>query len=169
MTRKHTKSKKQSAQPYSFRRNKTRKRNLAWLWMTLGCLLVAGLGIIIFHSQAVNSIDVSATQTAVSLEISPADAYAKFQGGALFLDVRSQDEWNQFHVKGSLLIPLDQLPNRLAELPREKDIIVVCLSGHRSQSGTAILQQAGFTHVSCLRGGLQAWKDANYPLEGTFR
>jgi rhodanese-related sulfurtransferase len=81
------------------------------------------------------------------------------------LDVRSQDEWDQFHIAGSKLIPLDELPNRLTELPKDNDIVVVCLSGHRSQSGTVILQQAGFTRVSCLRGGLQAWMDLNFPVE----
>jgi rhodanese-related sulfurtransferase len=101
-----------------------------------------------------------------SVEITPAQAYAKFQQGAFFLDVRSQDEWNQFHIAGSTLIPLDELQNRLNELPKNQDIVVVCLSGHRSQSGVTILQQAGFKQVSCLSGGLQAWTAAGYPVEG---
>jgi rhodanese-related sulfurtransferase len=79
--------------------------------------------------------------------------------------VRSQAEWDQFHIKDSTPIPLDELPNRLAELPKDKDIMVVCLSGHRSQSGTALLQQAGFMRVFCLSGGLQAWKAAGYPVQ----
>jgi rhodanese-related sulfurtransferase len=99
------------------------------------------------------------------VEISPAQAYEKYQQGAFFLDVRSQEEWNQFHITGSTSNPLDELPSRLNELPRNQDIVVVCLSGHRSQSGVTILQQAGFTRVSCLSGGLQAWMDANYPIE----
>ena len=89
------------------------------------------------------------------------------QQGAFFLDVRSQAEWEQFHVAVSTLIPLDQLPNRLSELPKDKDIVVVCLSGHRSQSGVAILQQAGFTRVSYVSGGLQAWIAAGFPVQGT--
>ena len=100
-----------------------------------------------------------------SVEISPTQAYAKYQQGAFFLDVRSQDEFSQFHIKGSTLIPLDELQNKLSELPKDKDIVVICLSGHRSLSGTTVLQQAGFMHVSCLKGGLQAWMDANYPVE----
>jgi rhodanese-related sulfurtransferase len=101
-----------------------------------------------------------------SAEITPAQAYAKYQQGTFFLDVRSQDEWNQFHISGSTLIPLDQLQDRLGELPKSQDIIVVCLSGHRSQSGVTILQKAGFTRVSCLSGGLQAWTAAGYPVQG---
>ena len=155
MSEKHHKSKQLSAEPASHRRHKTHKRNLTWLWVSLGALLVAVVGILLL----------SRSKAAPSVEITPAKAYAKFQQGAFFLDVRSQDEWDQFHIAGSTLIPLDQLQNRLSELPIDKDIVVVCLSGHRSQSGVIILQQAGFTRVSCLSGGLQAWTAAGYPVE----
>ncbi len=164
MSRKHPKS-KHSSETTLPRRHKSHKRNLTWLWVALGALVVVVLGILFLGSQASPPAGNSSTQTAVSVEISPVQAYAKLQQGAFFLDVRSQDEWNQFHIKGSTLIPLNELQNRLNEVPRDKDIVVVCLSGHRSLSGTAILQQAGYQHVSCLSGGLQAWMDANYPLE----
>jgi rhodanese-related sulfurtransferase len=141
------------------------RRKLAWLWVSLGAVFLTVLGILALSTRPTPPASISATQTITSMEISPAQAFAKFQQGAFFLDVRSQDEWNQFHIKGSTLIPLDQLSDRLTELPEDQDIVVVCLSGHRSQSGTAILLQAGFTCVSCLSGGLQAWMDANYPIE----
>ena len=154
MSRRHTKISHISSESASHRRNIIHKRNLTWLWIGLGALLVAVVGILVFGPKATPSV-----------EITPAQAYAKFQQGAFFLDVRSQAEWDQFHIKGSTLIPLDQLQNRLSELPKDQDMVVVCLSGHRSLSGTTILLQAGFTHVSCLNGGLQAWMDANYPIE----
>ena len=154
MSKKRKTSKSVSSGSTSIRRHKTRKQNLTWLWIGLGALLVVVVGILVLSSK-----------TAPSVEITPAQAYAKYQQGAFVLDVRSQDEWNQFHIAGSTLIPLDQLQNRLSELPNNKDIVVVCLSGHRSKSGVTILQQAGFTRVSCLSGGLQAWMDANYPVE----
>jgi rhodanese-related sulfurtransferase len=155
MSRKHTRSKVTSPSSASQRQQKLRKRNLTWLWVGLGVLVVGIASILLFGPKPTPSV-----------EISPAQANAKYRQGAFFLDVRSQDEYNQFHIKGSKLIPLDELQNRLSELSKDKDIVVVCLSGHRSQSGTAILQQAGFTHVSCLSGGLQAWRAAGYPVEG---
>ena len=155
MSRKHIRSTQPSTGPASHQRHKTHKRNLAWLWVSLAALLVALVGILLISSK-----------TSPSVEITPAQAYMKFQQGAFFLDVRSQEEWDQFHIAGSILIPLDQMQNRLSELPRDKDIVVVCLSGHRSQSGVTILQQAGFKQVSCLSGGLQAWTTAGYPVEG---
>ncbi len=156
MSRKHSKLTQPSTEPASHRRHKTHKRNLAWLWVSLGALLVAVVGILLLSSKSTPSV-----------EITPAQAYAKYQQGAFFLDVRSQEEWDQFHISGSTLIPLDQLQNRLSELSKDQDIVVVCLTGHRSQSGTTILQQAGFTRLSCLSGGLQAWTAAGYPVEGT--
>ena len=155
MSRKHPKSNHAKSEPTSHQRHKTHKRNLAWLWVSLGALLVAAVGILLLSSKATPSV-----------EITPAQAYAKFQQGALFLDVRSQEEWDQFHIAGSTLIPLDELQNRLSELLKNQDIVVICLSGHRSQSGVTILQQAGFTRISCLSGGLQAWTAAGYPVEG---
>jgi len=155
MSRKHTKSTHASTDPSFSKRRKPRRRNLTWLWIGLGVLLVVAAGFLLLRPKA-----------APSVEITPAQADAKYQQGAFFLDVRSQEEWNQFHIKGSTLIPLDQLQSRLNAVPKDKDVVVVCLSGHRSLSGTVILQQAGYQNVFCLSGGLTAWKAAGYPLEG---
>lgn len=135
-------------------RQKARKRNLTWLWVGLGVLAVGVVGILLLRPQ-----------TAPSVEITPAQAYARFQQGAFFLDVRTQDEWNQAHIAGSTLIPLDDLQNRLDELPRDREMVVVCRSGVRSKEGVSILQKAGFTRVACMSGGILAWKAAGYPLE----
>jgi len=166
MSKKHLQSKHSSFTSRSNRGNKNPGRNLVWLWVSLGAVLIIGLGILLFQpAHAPSSAGIPAQATLASVEITPAQAYAKYQQGIFFLDVRTQDEWNQFHLAKSTLIPLDQLPNRLNELPKDQTIIVVCLSGHRAQSGVAILQQAGFTHVAYVSGGLQAWSVAGYPVE----
>jgi phage shock protein E len=82
--------------------------------------------------------------------------------------VRTKEEWDQFHLEGSTLIPVDELPDRLSDIPKDREIIVICRSGHRAQSGAAVLIQAGFTQVSYLSGGLQAWSAAGYPGVGTL-
>lgn len=155
MSRKHTRTKHIPSNLGTHRRPKNHRRNLTWLWVSLGVLLVAAAGILLLNSKNV-----------LSAEISPSKAYAKYEQGVFFLDVRSQEEWDQSHIAGSTLIPLDDLQNRLDELPKDQEIVVVCQSGHRSQSGVTILQQAGFTRVSCLSGGLLAWTAAGYPVEG---
>ena len=165
MTRKHSNSMQKGSKPTVSRRRKPNRVNLKWLWIGLGVVLIVLVGILLIRPGA-KLVKITPTQVdTASVEITPAQAYAKYQQGAFFLDVRSQEEWDQFHIEKSTLIPMDQLQNRLSEIPKDQDIVVVCLSGHRALSGTAILQQAGFSHVSCLSGGLQAWKDANYPIE----
>jgi rhodanese-related sulfurtransferase len=143
-------------------------RKLSWMWVTLGAVAIAFAGILGLRSQGNPTLVDSATQTMEAVEISPEAAYAKYQEGAFILDVRSQEEFNQVHIERSTLIPLDQLPSRLNELPQDKDIVLVCLSGHRSLSGTVLLQQAGFKRVFCLSGGLQAWSAAGYQLVGAL-
>lgn len=98
-------------------------------------------------------------------EISVSDAYGKYQGGAFVLDVRTQEEWNEFHAPNTTLIPLDQLPARLNEVPKDKEIVVVCRSGNRSQQGRDILLNAGFEQVTSMTGGLNEWRTSGYPIE----
>lgn len=108
----------------------------------------------------------SPTATAAAwLWISPAEAHAKYQEGAFFIDVRSQGEWNVAHIRGSVLIPLEELQNRLVELPHDKDVVLVCWAGSRGSIAAGILQQAGFRRVSVLSGGLQAWTQEDYPID----
>jgi rhodanese-related sulfurtransferase len=96
-------------------------------------------------------------------EITNAEAMAKRDQGAFILDVRQPEEWADFHVPGSTLIPLGELANRLNEVPRDREVVVVCRSGNRSQPGRDILLQAGYPQVTSLKGGLSQWKAAGYP------
>lgn len=96
--------------------------------------------------------------------VSAGEAYDLYQNGAFFLDVRSQEEWNDFHVENAALIPLEQLPERLNELPKDKLIVVVCSAGGRSATGRDLLLDAGFTQVTSLSGGLDEWIASGYPV-----
>jgi rhodanese-related sulfurtransferase len=101
-----------------------------------------------------------------SSQISISQALDKYHSGAFILDVRTSEEWNQGHIPGSTLIPLDQLSGRLVEVPRNRDVVVVCRTGVRSAQGLQILQQAGFTRAASMTGGMTAWQAAGYPVEG---
>lgn len=80
------------------------------------------------------------------------------QGEKLYLlDVREPQEYREAHVPGSTLIPLGQLAAKIAQLPRERQIVVICRSGNRSNSAAAMLRRAGFTQVQNMRGGMIAW------------
>lgn len=98
-------------------------------------------------------------------DIPVSEAYKMYQSGAFVLDVRTQEEWNEYHAPNTTLIPLDQLPSRLNEIPRDRQIVVVCRSGNRSQQGRDILLDAGFEQVTSMNGGLNEWRAGGYPIE----
>jgi rhodanese-related sulfurtransferase len=97
-------------------------------------------------------------------DISVDEAYSMYQNGAFVLDVRTVEEWNEYHAPNTTLIPLDELALRVTELPRDKDIVVVCRSGNRSQQGRDILLGAGFERVTSMTGGLNEWRAKGYPV-----
>jgi rhodanese-related sulfurtransferase len=107
----------------------------------------------------------SGSVTALPLTVPVAQAEQLRQSGALVLDVREPSEWAAGHIAGATLIPLGQLPSRLAELPRDLAIVVVCHSGNRSAQGRDILRNAGFTAVTSMAGGMTAWLAAGMPVE----
>ncbi|MFN3706057.1 MAG: rhodanese-like domain-containing protein [Thermoflexales bacterium] len=96
--------------------------------------------------------------------ISAEQAYALYQQpDVFFLDVREPFEWEAIRIPNSTLIPLGQLANRVDELPRDKQIVVVCRSGNRSQAGRDILKRAGFAQVTSMNGGVNAWRARGFP------
>jgi rhodanese-related sulfurtransferase len=105
------------------------------------------------------------TQAGLPREISVEEAYQLVEEGAFLLDVRTQEEWDEFHAPQATLIPLDQLPARVNEVPADQDVVVICRSGNRSQTGRDILLDAGFESVTSTAGGMNAWAAAGYPTE----
>jgi rhodanese-related sulfurtransferase len=80
----------------------------------------------------------------------------------VLLDVRTQDERNQGHIKGSLHIPINHLVEKIKILDkyRVKEIICYCHSGSRSRTATSILQRHGFSAVN-MKGGMIEWNCLN--------
>jgi len=107
---------------------------------------------------------VSSAPKSLPAEISSTEAKAKKDAGAFMLDVREQSEWNEVHMPGATLIPLGQLANRLKDLPKDKEIVVVCRSGNRSATGRDILKQAGFTSVTSMAGGMNDWQAKGFAV-----
>lgn len=140
------------------------RQNTFWLWIGLALTLLA-----------VSSLSISGCSTApvagadapavLPEEISVDEAYRKYQEGVFVLDVRTQEEWDDFHAPNTTLIPLNELESRLDELPQDEEIVVVCRSGNRSQVGRDILRNNGFEQTTSMSGGLAAWRAAGYPTE----
>jgi len=74
----------------------------------------------------------------------------------LFLDVRTEEEYLRGHIPDCLHIYLDELRPRLAEPPRDRDLVVYCLTDCRSYIGCRTLMRRGFERVYNLTGGIKA-------------
>ena len=101
---------------------------------------------------------------ALPAEITAAQAAQMQSEGAFILDVRQPDEWVEGHIEGATLIPLDVLKNRLNKIPKDSEIVVVCRSGNRSAQGRDILLANGFTQVTSMAGGMNAWIADGLPV-----
>ena len=93
-------------------------------------------------------------------QISVKDLKARRDAGedVFLLDVREPYEYQIAQIGGTL-IPQNDVPNRLAEIPRDREIVVQCRSGARSQRIAELLKQAGYRDVVNLAGGILAWSD----------
>ena len=60
---------------------------------------------------------------------------------------------------------MNQVPNRLSEIPKDKPVIVTCRSGNRSDQVTTFLRQQGYTNIHNMAGGIVAWQQAGYAVE----
>jgi glyoxylase-like metal-dependent hydrolase (beta-lactamase superfamily II)/rhodanese-related sulfurtransferase len=79
-------------------------------------------------------------------------------------DVRRPAEWEEGHVEGALLLPLNQLARTMNQLDAARPIAVHCKGGYRSAIAASLLRRAGFGQVLNVTGGFDAWKDAGLPV-----
>lgn len=101
-------------------------------------------------------------------QVSAEDAAALFAKGALALDVREGDEFQQGRIAGAVHIPRGVLEFKLdhpALADLDKPIVVYCKAGGRGALAAQTLQTLGFTEVSWLMGGFLAWFDAGNDIE----
>lgn len=96
---------------------------------------------------------------------SPEEANTLSKQGALIIDVREPDELAEmaYDVKDIKNIPVDELEMHLAEIPKDRQVIVACRSGGRSGSAFDLLKAKGFNNVANMEGGMNAWEEAGLP------
>ena len=75
-----------------------------------------------------------------------------------FIDVRTPGEYKGFHIHGFKNMPLHQLAQKSNELSKEKEIVVICQSGMRSQKASKLLKKKGFKNITNVKGGVSAWR-----------
>jgi rhodanese-related sulfurtransferase len=101
-------------------------------------------------------------------EVCPTTTRRLLSEGALLVDVREFAEVAQvaFDVPGVLLMPMSELQQRFAELPRDRDLVLVCQVGQRSLKATYFLMYHGYTRVANMEGGIVKWARKGFPIRG---
>ncbi len=123
--------------------------------------------------------DLLAEATARVKEIMPWTLRDQLASGRdiLLIDVREPAEFAQLHIAGSINVPRgvleqacewdfdDTVPALAAG--REREIVLICRSGHRSAFAADVMQQLGFSNVASLRTGVRGWNDNEQPLQNS--
>ena len=105
-------------------------------------------------------------------EISPSDVVKKVQSNEDFvlLDVRTFEEYEEIHLKDALLLPVQELSQEtltsigLGEGAKDKEIVLYCRSGARSQTAYNVMKSLGYTNIKSVAGGMIHWQEDQYPL-----
>jgi len=119
-----------------------------------GILIAASLYAYQFMEQPIGLGDVSAEEAARLIGT---------LNNLVILDVRTQEEYDIEHIQNAVLIPVQELENRVGELFKDETLLVYCRTGNRSQTAVNILEENGFTKIYHMNGGITAWKSAGYP------
>ena len=127
--------------------------------LLLCAAFVAVLAMVIYYEY---------TRVASGLKaLSPFAATKLLNGGeALFIDVRDDKEYKAGHITNAKHVPLSNMDKFMHELEKykDKDVVIYCESGQRSQRAGAKLRKNGFTQLHQISGGLAEWEKANLPI-----
>ena len=96
-------------------------------------------------------------------EVSPTDAQQRMTQGAVLVDVREPNEYDEVHATGAQLMPLSSFESEYSTLPRDAELILICRSGARSERAGQFLIAQGYSNVTNLTGGTLAWVQNGLP------
>ena len=101
-------------------------------------------------------------------EVCPTTTQSLLKQGYTLVDVRERDESARlaFDVANLIIMPLSELEQRYAELPKDRPLILACQDGSRSLRATYYLMNKGFDKVSNMKFGLQRWVVRGFPVKG---
>ncbi len=100
-------------------------------------------------------------------EISVAETQERVKQGAILIDVREDNEWNESHAAGAQHIGRGVIERDIVhQFPdKQTEFVLYCGGGYRSALATDNLQKMGYTNVFSLSGGWTAWQEGNAPIE----
>ncbi len=130
-------------------------RGMAWAPYLMALSLATLVMTMLLHAPSF------ALGPAVSLD----QARAEFESGqALLVDIREPDEHATGVAAGAKLIPMRQLSRRMAELPRDRPVLLICNTQNRSRATYDVLLERGYTNVRYVNGGMSEWAQRGWPI-----
>ncbi len=117
-------------------------------------------------SASPQSDSVAVAQAKVNTKITPADYTAQFGPDVdhILIDVRTPQEFASGHIPGAVNIAVEELAQRLNEVPQDKPVVLYCRSGNRSGQAAQILDRAGYGQIYDL-GAIITWAEQGYPIQ----
>jgi rhodanese-related sulfurtransferase len=102
--------------------------------------------------------------------ISAREAWARLRdaeepSAPLLVDVREVWEYEDGHAQGAVNVPLSEFRQRWSELPRDRDLLMICHVGERSLMAARFLRQQGVERVANVEGGTDDWEAAGLPMQ----
>ena len=129
------------------------KAHPVWRWLPIA--LLAAVMFLVLRSPAAGDGAVSPAQAASMI---------KEKKDLQLIDVRTEAEYADGHLAGAKLVPVQEIDKRLAEIDKQKPVLLYCRSGHRSGNALKILQDKGYTQAKHIEGGIKAWQAAGLPV-----
>lgn len=108
------------------------------------------------------------TGSALAGTVTPAEVAQRIKDAKtapVVVDVRTAEEFAGGHVPGAKNIPVKELEARLAEVPKDRPVVVYCRSGGRAKLADGLLRERGYRNVSEMEGSMMAWEAAQLPIE----
>ena len=101
-------------------------------------------------------------------EVCPTTTQSLLKQGYTLVDVRERDEIATlaFDVANLIIMPLSELEQRYAELPKDRPLILACQNGSRSLRATYYLMNKGYTNVTNMKFGMARWVARGFPIQG---
>lgn len=137
------------------------KKLILWLVLLAAVLLAACGGA---AETAVPAADIDVASLPATIDVQTVDS-VKERDDVVLIDVREQWEYDEGHIPGITLIPMNEVADRLSEIPTDKTVILTCRSGNRSGQVAEFLRGVGYDNVHNMEGGILAWEAAGLPVD----
>jgi rhodanese-related sulfurtransferase len=127
-------------------------------------VIVVGVVAVLAVLAAFNTQDFFRSNNYGDVTVNEAWDLIQSKPGLVILDVRTQSEYDETHIEGAVLIPVQELPDRLDELSKNDEILVYCRTGNRSSTAVGIMEDDGFSKIYHMNQGISVWLSEGLPV-----